>query len=152
MLKVSRECEAAIRQLAPKYIAVPDAPNSAVELQAWMLSHQYLRDALPVYDGNCENTIFSSPEINHAFRAWHDAVHLEHNLGFGFKDELKVARLHIAELRLLGITGLDADLVFNDVAGQIIFFYWKKEYVKDQQKFHQHLFINGMEAIWTYEQ
>lgn len=136
MLQISKECEQAILALAPKHHACADAPSNIKELREWYKSNTLNVDSLPVYDGGSDDTIFGSREVNFAFRAWHDALHLENNLGFSQEDELTMAMLHCKELRLMGISEDDCDLMFNDVAGQVLYYYNSKEFINNQQHFH----------------
>lgn len=43
-----------------------------------------------VWSGQSANTIFATPEINHAFRAWHDLVHIQESLPFTLQGEIEV--------------------------------------------------------------
>lgn len=136
MIKVSRECEQAILKLAPKHHACADAPNNIHQLRQWLDSHTLNVDSLPVYNGGSDETIFSSQDINFAYRAWHDALHLENNLGFKLEDECKIAALHCKELRLMGVTEDDCDLIFADTTGQVLYYYHSKEFITNQMNFH----------------
>lgn len=46
-----------------------------------------------VWTGASHATIFGYPHVNHAFRAWHDYVHIMWNYEFTPEDELKVMRV-----------------------------------------------------------
>ena len=39
---------------------------------------------------HCDKTVFSTPEVNHAFRAWHDWHHIRLNAGFDRDGEMAV--------------------------------------------------------------
>ena len=45
-----------------------------------------------VWSGESENTMYANPETNHAFRAWHDWVHVTMNLGHNTEHESLVCR------------------------------------------------------------
>ena len=40
-----------------------------------------------IWTGASENTIFGDEKINHYFRAWHDYIHLNYNLGYSITEE-----------------------------------------------------------------
>ena len=52
----------------------------------------YSGQRLAVWNGGSDATIFDDPEINFAFRAWHDAHHLLLNAPFSPEGEAEVAR------------------------------------------------------------
>lgn len=62
------------------YAVSADAPSTLSELrECWR------RDGrITVWSGASDQTIFGDPEVNYAFRAWHDATHLA--LGAEFDD------------------------------------------------------------------
>lgn len=75
----------------------------------------------------CENTIFGDPEVNIAFRAWHDATHLQLNEGFDYMAETRVAFAQIAELpreweyeRLLILTEVVAQAAYHQKTGGFV--------------------------------
>lgn len=82
----------AILALAPPFIARARAPSSWPELLA-------TRDAAarPVWDGALDRTIWQ-PEINLAFRAWHDATHLAINADFSLAGEIRTCEAQISAL------------------------------------------------------
>lgn len=86
---------AAILALAPKHIAVPNAPSSKAELEATRGAR-----VRKVWDGASDRTIFPTTRLNYAFRAWHDACHLEGNYDFTLSGEMEVCALQAAQLRM----------------------------------------------------
>ena len=46
----------------------------------------------PVLSTHCDDVIYDTPHVNMLYRAWHDLTHIELNRGFGYADELIVAR------------------------------------------------------------
>lgn len=101
------------------------APNTWTELKASGLNDFH------VFSGASDDTIYGIPEVNWAFRHWHDRIHLEHGLSFSLEDELIVAELHIQELH----DDAHKRIVYADVAEQVKHFYATGEYVKHQRKF-----------------
>ena len=58
------------------YAAVPDAPSDLPSLcRAWAKAERS-GVPFPVWSGASENTIYLGPEANHAFRFWHDSLHV----------------------------------------------------------------------------
>lgn len=135
-LTLSNEAIAAIKQLAPKHHATATAPNSIHALREWGKLHVLNVDSLSVYDGGSDSTIFGTCAGNYAFRAWHDAIHLENGYGFSLDDECEVAAIHCKELRLMGVSEDDIDLLFADVTGQVLYYYHNREYISNQVDFH----------------
>lgn len=122
-----RELDAFVREHAPAHYATPAAPSTFEELQAWYAQWRDMAHAygtpfmLPVSSEHCENTIYLTPEGNHAFRAWHDETHLRTERGFTPEDELRVACTHQREAIVLGLS-LDARwLLWCDTAKQTEF-------------------------------
>lgn len=73
----------------------PDAPNTLEGLTA----HVRATGRMLVWNGASTGTIFGSPEVNFAFRAWHDAIHVLGNHAFTLEGELEVAEVQKAWLR-----------------------------------------------------
>ncbi len=106
----------------------------------------------PVWSGGCERTIYSAPEVNHAFRAWHDSVHAELGAGFDREGEFAVAIEQYRELgrAIVGQTapGLvedDQRALWADVWGQ--FLYSEKhggQFPDDQAAFVQAALDHGL--------
>lgn len=60
------------RRILPRgYEVASSAPSSFEELQELLQSGSRLK----VWPGGSEQTVYTDPEINHAFRAWHDWSH-----------------------------------------------------------------------------
>jgi len=74
-------------------VAVDDPPASFEELRKRysMLKHVSAR-LFPVLGTHCDDVIYDTPHVNMLYRAWHDLTHIELNRGFGYADELIVAR------------------------------------------------------------
>lgn len=134
------------------YIVVPDsqAPQSLGDLIRWT-GHGNLPgiDPLPVSGDFCEHTIWSRRSINYAFRAWHDALHIRHNLGFDFDSEIQVARIHQSKLTgQLGVFERDAKrLLWADTAGQSLYFERWGEFPVNQRHFAEAFLVNESLAL-----
>lgn len=123
-----------------EFVAVSDAPNTWKELKAFKGCR-----VLPVYNGNCNNTIYQHERDNHIFRAWHDSIHLEYGLSFKPENELKVARIHCNQLRAIKAPQHVIDAIWYDVAGQIEYYCNFGEFVTNQKDFVQNCLVYGLE-------
>lgn len=95
-----------------------------------------------VYDGGCENTVFSSPQYNHIFRAYHDMGHYVHEKDFQFKNEITLGHLQSNEVfdALLSVVGLQRAsrvraLVVAEIVGQIEYYQIHRHYIDDQRTY-----------------
>lgn len=92
-------------------IPVADAPSSLEELLAatqdesdgpwqpgWSFENGRQVARIPVWEGGSDRTIWSSPSVNHAFRALHDYEHILQCAGFDVQGESYVARAQAAKL------------------------------------------------------
>ena len=105
-----------------------------------ILSHMQLafaeRIAYPVSYDFCETSIYGSVEANMAFRAWHDALHVEHGLEAKLDDELELARIHASQ-----VEGEACKLlILCDTAGQSYYEACNGDFPTDQRKFVWTLF------------
>lgn len=71
-----------------------DAPNSYDALVACFEAD----GRITVWDGGSDETIFGDPEVNYAFRAWHDAGHLKLAAAFDRAGEAQVCAWQCAQL------------------------------------------------------
>lgn len=144
-----RAYEAMIRVITKgaQFIVSPVAPNTFGALQT-----AYARDGyLTVYDGGCDNTIFSSPEVNHLFRVWHDSVHILLCANFSVTGETDVYdwQVHemVAALRAFNysetVIGHVISIMTQDIMGQVLYYNEHKQYVENQREFmFNHLGLN----------
>ena len=83
-------------ELLPGGFAVADeAPSTLEDLCAWLDSGALLT----VWSGASDYTIYGSPEVNAAFRAWHDFVHYQQRSPFTLAGEAAVAWSQAEQLR-----------------------------------------------------
>jgi hypothetical protein len=113
------------------------APNSYKDLLQYESVVKYNRGSLPVFDGNCENTIYQNPSDNHTFRAWHDCIHITEKLSFKPIDEKKVGQIQCQQLKAIGAPVHVINAVYFDVIGQIEYYSCHGDFVKDQKQFVQ---------------
>lgn len=139
----SAELEAFILASAPPHFPTPDAPSDFAALQAWAAA-QAPGEPMPVFDGGCEATIFSSPAVNHAFRAWHDSLHLAHGLGFDKAGEYGTAGLHAEAAAAAGLSPEDQRALIFEVVGQFEYAAVRGEFPADQALFIARCFAHGI--------
>lgn len=111
--------EAFILASAPKHYATPAAPSTLDDILAALA----LNDprGFPVFDGGCDHTIYSSPAVNHAFRAWHDSIHAARGLGFTTMGEHCVAQYHWRLAVEAGLPMGDVFALWADSWGQVAY-------------------------------
>lgn len=71
-----------------------DAPQSYEELVARLDAGK----PMLVWSGGSEKTIYGDPEVNYAFRAWHDWCHWRGRHDFSFDGEFAVYRMQTEHL------------------------------------------------------
>jgi hypothetical protein len=86
--------------------------------------------SLVIWSGASDDTIWADARVNWAFRALHDALHLETGLGFSPKSEIELGRIQASKYE-----GLLADLVYCEVAGQAEHYLKTGQFVVDQVEF-----------------
>jgi len=104
------------------------APSNLVEMRAAWGKLSY-----PIYDQGNINTVYYLQAHNHAFRFWHDVLHLTHNLDVTFEDELTISEMHAKEAREYGT---DAALLMRiDTRGQSEYYKEHGAFPEDQLAF-----------------
>ena len=80
--------------ISPEYWHGPDTWEDLqrVYAEAEALSHKSAYVGMPVFGGACDQTIYLTPEANHAFRYWHDMGHVRYNMSFTPEDEATLQR------------------------------------------------------------
>ncbi len=133
--KARKELEEYVRSYAPRHHATPYAPDSWRTLKAWRDTdgNKLFVDSLPVYDGGNDNTIYVTSLGNYAFRALHDATHLELNAPFNLDGERIVARDQYRHAIHHGVSKDAARLLYLDIVVQSIFYTLHKQYVGNQR-------------------
>jgi hypothetical protein len=86
---------------------------------------------LVVWSGGSDKTIYGAASVNHAFRAWHDSLHIQLGAEFTLDGEIRVAR---EQARLIGSDKL-GDILIAEVKGQAEYFAKHGEFPVDQVKF-----------------
>lgn len=74
-----------------------DAPQTYADLQSLLKSRRHL----VVWSGGSERTIYAAPEVNYAFRAWHDWCHWRGRHRFDLQGESAVYEMQCRHLEAL---------------------------------------------------
>lgn len=120
---LSHELNSKIVKLAPKHVAKLSAPETFNDLVSNL-------GELIVYSGSSDQTIYGSESVNHAFRAWHDSLHISLNAPFTLDGETVVA---MEQARLLG--GMYGDILIAEVIGQAEYFQTHGTFPVNQTEF-----------------
>lgn len=91
--------------------------------------------------------IYTTPEVNFAFRFWHDVSHVQHGLSFGLEDELELALWHLDVLERDGLRpdSLAYRLLQADIVGQLLLMGLASRFPFDQKEFVLGCITLGME-------
>ncbi|MCW2785007.1 MAG: hypothetical protein JWP74_1524 [Marmoricola sp.] len=130
------------------WTGVPDAPSTYETLTEAHRVSARTGIALPVSSLHCDTAIFTHPEINHAFRFWHDTLHIATGLTFQHPHELELSLHH---LKIAADTGLDQSsmayqLLRIDLIGQNYLVAVADRFALDQELFVRTCLTEGLEA------
>lgn len=98
---------------APPHVARTHAPSTFAEL----ITARAQTVCLPVWEGASDQTIWGTPQANHAFRAWHDACHVLGGFDYSLEGERATARMQCQQLEQRCL-GRAARAVWWDVVAQ----------------------------------
>src|SRR5690242_10172226 len=117
------ELDAFILSMAPPHVALDYAPGNLQTLKEYV--QKFPDSPLPVWNGCSDRTIYGSPEVNWAARAWHDSIHLKLNRDTDLAGEYLVSRyqLDVAERYGSGLymNGHALALLWLDTWGQQLY-------------------------------
>lgn len=89
-----------------------------------------------VWSGASENTIYADPEVNYAFRAWHDWCHWRGRHRFDPEGEVAVCNMQADHLsKLYGCNERWRNILHAETIGQQLYLYRFGYYPKDQRTF-----------------
>lgn len=108
------------------YIVKPSAPSTEQDL--------FNSTSLVIWSGASDNTIYKDASVNYAFRAIHDATHLETKLGFTPEHEVEMGRIQAARLASR-CKSLLADVFYCEIALQAKYYLETNTFVADQVEF-----------------
>lgn len=121
---INAELNSRILRLAPKFEAQDNAPYSFETLKA-------NSGRLVVWSGASDQTIYGDAKVNHAFRAWHDSLHLKLDADFSFEGERRVAA---EQARLIGSDSMGL-IIMAEVVGQVEYLNKYGHFPVDQVQF-----------------
>lgn len=127
--------EAFILRAAPAHVAVDHAPENLAELNAWAAGRSSLDEPLPVWNGASETSIYSSPEVNFAYRAWHDWTHLQLQADIDQAGEYQVSLHHLRDAAHAGVPADELAALWADSHGQNEYYARHGDFVVDQRAF-----------------
>jgi hypothetical protein len=119
---VNAQLDAAVLTLAGRLFPLGFTPRDTAPSTLADLKAAWDSGPAVVWAGASDDTIFGSPEVNWAFRAWHDWAHYRYALPFTRDGEREAAFVQVAHLVRLYGDGRDvaamAALVLCEVIGQ----------------------------------
>ena len=124
-----------------------DAPHTMAQL-----TREYeKRGRITVYSGASDNTIFGSPDVNIAFRAWHDAAHLiAGGVSFNLTSEYDAMLKQCHNLgEYIGYGTVKhaqwCNVLLIEIMCQAKYYSKYGTYVHDQREFHEHCLVYGID-------
>lgn len=129
MNKLTKRTERWLLAVAPPHIASMDSPNTYEDVRKY---HEE-NGVFHVFAGGSTDTIFSSREVQYAYRAWHDSIHMKYEIPFGMQSELAVARLQESIALDAHVDPKDARLLRLDLEAHIEYYYASGENHPDRQ-------------------
>lgn len=112
-----------------KYHPSEYAPSTLEELQAATRGSM----PIPILDAFNDDNIFGSAEVNMAFRAWHDSIHLAHNLEMDLLGETQAAFIQASELP--SDWWFERYLLMTEITGQVCYYEVHKQFVNEQREY-----------------
>lgn len=91
--------------------------------------------SLIVWSGASDATIYQDASVNYAFRALHDAMHIETGLGFDAIHEMELGRIQASKVHALTGSELLATIVHLEVSGQAEHYLKTGQFIEDQISF-----------------
>ena len=94
------------------------------------------RRGFRVWSGASDNTVYTNPEGNYAFRFIHDIFHAVFKLDWSYASEMAVAQRHIAEVsNAFGASSIEAQLIAADTLWQVKHYANTGKFVENQLEF-----------------
>lgn len=135
-------------KLFPKGFDLTDHPfNILNELR----DHIKRTGRMIVYRGHSDQTIFGDPEVNWAFRAWHDHCHLRARAEFSTDGEFATFLEQASDIRKLYGASATADkmvsLIHAEVVGQVAYARQHGHFPVNQRAFVEAYLWNPANAL-----
>ncbi|HVH75197.1 MAG TPA: hypothetical protein VM755_09805 [Stellaceae bacterium] len=122
------------------------APSSFKEL----CGHLNAGNRMVVFAGGSDRTIYADPEVNWAFRAWHDWCHWRGVHDLTLESERAVCRMqtwHIRKLYGEVIARKWGSIIRAEIIGQAQYFHCHKRFPEDQRGFIEAYLRDRDEAL-----
>lgn len=134
---ITTHADATAQRLGFGWTAGPSAPSTYQQLRGAVAHCQATGEPLLVSSEHSDSVIYTRPEVNHAFRFWHDVSHVRRGLSFELPDELELALWHLDVLRRGGAepASLQYRLLEADLVGQLLLMGLAKRFPYDQEDF-----------------
>lgn len=131
---VRAEAEGIMRQYSVSMRAHCDAPDTYPDLlDMWDRNNGMCIDVSSMH---CDNTIYTTPEVNHLFRFWHDWLHIQHSADFSLAGELEIGAIHCAAVASFhGAGSMEHKLMLADTIGQSTYEAVTGKFPDDQRAF-----------------
>ena len=131
---IRAEAQSIMNQYGVRMVAWDGAPETYSELcLMWEL---YNGSCIEVSDQHCGSTIYTTPEVNHLFRFWHDWLHLQYSADFSLSGELEIGAIHCdAVAKFYGKGSMEHKLMMADTIGQSTFEAVTGAFPKDRRAF-----------------
>ena len=124
-----------------------DAPQTYAQLKALLDTGK----RLIVWSGGCEQIIYTHPNINVAFRAWHDHCHWMGGYDFSLEGEIAACDLQCRQLLEHHgdnpVTQSWCALIRDEVIGQGLYYQRHKRFPEDQRAFVAEYLIDPEAAL-----
>ena len=101
---------------------------------------------ITVWSGGSDRTVYGNPTVNHAFRAWHDSIHVGRGWDFTMTGEKLVAATQATTAFAAGHTDL-AKVLLADVVGQAEYYGIHGAFPEDQIGFIQSYLRDPLAAL-----
>lgn len=99
------------------------APDTYEKVQAEYAECSQSHRGFRVWNGACDNVVFTNAEGNYAFRFWHDVVsHGAGKLAFDTSDEVKAGMMWVRKVAAeFGSQSLECQIAYADTVGQTLY-------------------------------
>jgi hypothetical protein len=112
------------------------APSCFEDIQAAYLLSMRTRAPFPIWNGACDNVIYTNREGNYAFRFWHDITHASLALATTLEDEVSVGEIQTQCVdNYFGQGSNEGKLMWADTVGQSQYCAEHGYFPEDQLKF-----------------
>jgi hypothetical protein len=149
-MKTATVVNALMREARMEALPAHDAPQTWEALCAWRTANPSVR-TVPVFDGGCYRSVYPSPSDNHAFRAWHDLLHLRLDADFSPGGEAFVFFASLIEVSIaLPIVSRGTDVLWTlwgDHIGQGFYHGVHGQFPVDQRGFVEAFLENPGTAL-----